>query len=53
MECYKHERHCVVNVYWNAGNRKWNVNTYDRDDNKWNAGNQAFSPETIMSSPQI
>jgi hypothetical protein len=34
---------CVVNVNWNADDRKWNVNAYRRDDNQWNAGNQVFA----------
>lgn len=35
---------CVVNVNWNGD--EWNVNTWKRDDNDWNAGNRVFSPET-------
>ena len=37
----------MVNVNWNADNRKWNVNTYNRNDNRWNTGNRVFSLETI------
>jgi len=33
----------AVNVNWNADNRKWNVNANSLDDNRWNAGNRAFS----------
>lgn len=40
------EASCVVNVNWNANDRKWNVNTYAHDDNRWNTGNQVFFPET-------
>jgi hypothetical protein len=32
----------VVNVNWNSDNRKWNVNTWNLDDDNWNAGNRAF-----------
>lgn len=37
---------CVVNVNWNSFNSEWNVNTWNRDENDWNAGNRIFSPET-------
>jgi hypothetical protein len=33
----------TVDVNWNAGDRKWNVNANRLDDNQWNAGNRAFS----------
>ncbi len=34
----------VVNVNWNADDRKWNVNCNPfNPDNVWNAGNQVFS----------
>src|SRR3989344_2275239 len=35
---------CVVRVYWSAGFREWNVNTYVRVGRKWYAGRRAFSP---------
>lgn len=41
----------MVNVNWNADDRKWNVNTWQRDDNEWNAGNRVFSLETIKVLP--
>lgn len=40
---------CVVNVNWNDG--EWNVNAWNRDDNKWNEGNRVFSPETTLFLP--
>ena len=48
-----YESSCVVNVNWNADYRKWNVNTWKRDDNRWNAGNQVFSPETAEVLPSF
>lgn len=41
----------VVNVNWNDG--KWNVNTWQRDDNEWNDGNRVFSPENEMFLPAL
>jgi len=38
----------VVNVNWNAGNSKWNVNTDDLG-NEWNAGNQFVSRNSNIS----
>ncbi|MBI2065446.1 MAG: hypothetical protein HYT68_00015 [Candidatus Zambryskibacteria bacterium] len=35
---------CVVLVHWYAGSRKWFVNTWKRDDDRWNTGLQLFSP---------
>lgn len=43
----------VVNVNWNSWNGNWNVNTYKRDDNKWNDGVRVFSPETIKFLPWL
>lgn len=46
----------MVNVNWNADNRKWNVNAWKLDENgNWNAGNrvfrnnQNFSPTTHVA----
>lgn len=36
----------MVYVNWNSWNEGWNVNTWPRDDNEWNAGNRVFSPDT-------
>jgi hypothetical protein len=47
-----YKRSCLVNVNWNADDRKWNVNTWNRDDNDWNAGNSAFS-ETAVFLPHL
>ena len=43
----------VVNVNWNSSNREWNVNTWQRDDNRWNEGKRVFSPETISVLPTL
>lgn len=43
-------REFVVNVNWNGSD--WNVNTWYRNDNSWNAGNRIFSPETINFLPR-
>lgn len=40
---------CVVNVNWNSDNRKWNVNTWDLDDDNWNAGNRALGRNSRIS----
>jgi len=32
----------VVNVNWNADSSKWNVNTWKRDDDRWNRGPRVF-----------
>ena len=53
MDDFGYESSCVVNVNWNADNRKWNVNTWRRDDDRWNAGNRAFSPETNSNYPLV
>lgn len=45
-ESFEYESAFVINVNWNAGNGEWNVNTWQRDDNEWNAGKRVFSPET-------
>ena len=37
---------CVVDVYWNADDRRWNVSTWTHDDNQWSAENQVFSLAT-------
>src|SRR3989344_4164188 len=39
----------VVNVNWNADNRKWNVNAWKLDDDNWNAGCRAFSRNSFIS----
>jgi len=36
----------VVSVDWYAGNRKWSVSTWTRDDDRWSAVSQVFSPTT-------
>ena len=38
----------AVNVNWNADNREWNVNANRLDDNRWNAGNRAFSATSVF-----
>lgn len=47
---------CVVLVSWDAGDRGWDVNTWQRDSHRWFAGSLVFSPatdtETIKSDPQ-
>ena len=43
----------AVNVNWNAGDRKWNVNANRLDDNRWNAGNRAFSRNSTISPPSF
>ena len=48
-----YESSCVVNVNRNVDNRKWNVNTWNRDDNRWNAGNRVLSPETTEFLPDL
>lgn len=50
IDGFGYESSCVVNVNWNADDRKWNVNAWDRDNNRWNAGNRVFSPETTKFS---
>lgn len=40
---YKMSEVFTVNVYWNSDDKKWNVNANPLDDNRWNAGNRAFS----------
>jgi hypothetical protein len=40
-----------VNVYWSADDRKWNVDTWNRDGYKWNAGYRVFSLETVKFLP--
>ena len=35
---------CVVSVYWFAGNREWDVYTWERSDGRWSAGFRVFSP---------
>lgn len=40
----------VVNVNWNADNRKWNVNAWKLDDDNWNAGNRVFSRNSFYFS---
>ena len=37
---------CVVLVDWDADRRKWYVNTWRRDGNRWSAGDRAVSPAT-------
>ena len=46
---------CVVNVNWNADNRKWNVNAWKLDDDNWNAGNRVFSRNSryIFETPTL
>lgn len=46
-ESLGYESAFVVNVNWNAGHAKWNVNTWNRDVDGWDADNRVFSPETI------
>lgn len=36
----------TVNVNWNQHSGQWNVNVWQYDDNRWNVGNQVFSPAT-------
>jgi len=43
----------AVNVNWNADNRKWNCNANRLDDNRWNAGNRAFSQLNVFSSLNV
>lgn len=33
----------VVDVYWNADRREWNVHAWELDDAYWNAGHRVFS----------
>lgn len=35
---------CVVFVFWYGDRRLWYVNTFNRDDYRWLAGSQVFSP---------
>lgn len=37
---------CVVGVRWYAVGRGWDVSTWRRDDSRWGAGGQVFSPAT-------
>lgn len=48
-----YERCFVVNVNWNADNGEWNVNTWNRNGNKWAEGKRVFSPETIEILPRL
>jgi hypothetical protein len=43
----------AANVNWNADNRKWNCNAYRLDDNRWDAGNRAFSQLNVFSSLNV
>lgn len=54
MDGYYHRASVfVVNVNWNADNRKWNCNANRLDDNRWNAGNRAFSQLNVFSTLNV
>lgn len=38
---------CVVSVHWYAGGAGWSVDTWERGDYEWDAGDQVFSPATV------
>jgi hypothetical protein len=35
---------CVVRVYWDAGDRQWDVSAWKRGGRGWSAGRRVFSP---------
>ena len=41
---------CVVGVFWDAVYRKWSVDAWQRDDNRWNARNQVVSRNSFIFS---
>ena len=40
----------AMNFIGGDDNRKWNCNANRLDDNRWNAGNRAFSQLNVFSS---